>query len=60
MQLFELVVGYVGLILVFLALSLLNDFMMPPIALEGATVAQAWQWLRWNIHAAPGQFEDSA
>jgi len=47
---------YGGIILVFLSFSLLNDFMMPPIALEDASIAQAWQWVWRQICVEPGQF----
>lgn len=54
---FMLVIAIYGaIILIFLSLSLLNDFMVPPIALEEATVTQAWRWLCAIVAAERGQF----
>lgn len=46
---------YSGLALVLLATSLLNDFMLPPLALEDAPVADAWRWVVQLLRAEPGQ-----
>jgi hypothetical protein len=46
---------YGGLGLVVLVMSLLNDFMLPPLALEDAPVARAWQFVQNLVRAEPGQ-----
>jgi hypothetical protein len=46
---------YGGLGLVMLLMSLLNDFILPPLALEDATIAGAWQFVRNLVRAEPGQ-----
>ena len=46
---------YSGLGLVMITMSLLNDFMLPVIALEDATVSDAWQWVVKFLRAEPGQ-----
>jgi hypothetical protein len=46
---------YFGLILIVLIMSLINDFILPPLALEDAPVSNAWQSVLHLIRAEPGQ-----
>jgi hypothetical protein len=46
---------YSGFILVTLAMSLLNDFMLPPLVLEDASVTDAWRWVVKLIRTEPEQ-----
>jgi len=46
---------YAVIILIALALSLLNDFMLPPLALEDVSIHDSWQWVVALVRAEPGQ-----